>query len=508
MESLKLLHALQRVFTSGNLKDDLNEKLTKIIGNYNGELSGVQDLYEKKKAGPPVTRNYPPVAGNVAWQQHLFHTIEKPMHELQHGHARVSTASALTVPKSIVKSYNKMARTLVEFQTLYIQQWNNSIESAKTGLQATLIVRHPGSSKLHVNLDGDIIQLIREAKLLGKMDVEIPETAKIMLESEQKFKRYYQELWCLLSDFEKVKGKCGFLNSVLTNHINHFEFILRPGMVTHSWLSMNVDGYLDRCWNHLEKLDRLVSDVVGLVKYRLERKLKNDIRSIMVFYDPPERREITIANFLNEQEHFSEEKRRDLDKFSQILENDSNDLLVELVKFEFVAEYKQSFVEADLIKLKGHYRHMFYQSIVDATNLSLRWLSERIMPQERPEIDYNTSNVYWEYTQDTELSKKGFMPIFDCKIILGSGGLECRPPLKKIVEAVRKAVTSIMNWSKISEWDISILPRDVQAILQPHLPPVCGTGSATSFHDRLSMDREVLKEVRHKFNLNTKIITF
>lgn len=48
-------------------------------------------------------------------------------------------------------------------------------------LQATLIIRHPDDGKLYVNFDQEILQLIREAKILDRMGIEIPESAKIAL---------------------------------------------------------------------------------------------------------------------------------------------------------------------------------------------------------------------------------------------------------------------------------------------------------------------------------------
>lgn len=47
--------------------------------------------------------------------------------------------------------------------------------------QATLIIRHPDDGKLYVNFDQEILQLIREAKILDRMGIEIPESAKIAL---------------------------------------------------------------------------------------------------------------------------------------------------------------------------------------------------------------------------------------------------------------------------------------------------------------------------------------
>jgi hypothetical protein len=53
--------------------------------------------------------------------------------------------------------------TLVAFEYLWYQAWVQSIDQAKAGLQATLIIRHPDDGKLYVNFDQEILQLIHHA---------------------------------------------------------------------------------------------------------------------------------------------------------------------------------------------------------------------------------------------------------------------------------------------------------------------------------------------------------
>ena len=82
--------------------------------------------------------------------------------------------------------YNKVAKTLMAFEYLWYDAWCNSIEAAKAGLQATLIIRNPNESagdagKLFVNFDQELFQLMREARCLAKLDISIPESAKIVL---------------------------------------------------------------------------------------------------------------------------------------------------------------------------------------------------------------------------------------------------------------------------------------------------------------------------------------
>ena len=76
-------------------------------------------------------RNAPPVAGNVLWARQLLKRIEGPMQQFQENTALMST----TESKKIVKTYNRIARTLVEFETLWVLAWKKSIDASKAGLQ-------------------------------------------------------------------------------------------------------------------------------------------------------------------------------------------------------------------------------------------------------------------------------------------------------------------------------------------------------------------------------------
>ncbi len=51
------------------------------------------------------------------------------------------------------------------------KQTNNT--RTHTGLHATLLVRHPDDGRLYVNLDQEIPQLVREAKCLERLGVEV-----------------------------------------------------------------------------------------------------------------------------------------------------------------------------------------------------------------------------------------------------------------------------------------------------------------------------------------------
>lgn len=91
----------------------------------------------------------------------------------------------------------QLARTLIEFESLWFQAWERSTDTAKKGLRAKLIVQDQptsggsgGAGKLHVNFDQGVLQLMREAKHLSLMGFDIPNSARVVLLLEDKLKSY------------------------------------------------------------------------------------------------------------------------------------------------------------------------------------------------------------------------------------------------------------------------------------------------------------------------------
>jgi dynein heavy chain len=228
-QSLNLLKNYQAILHRENLRADLDSKLSVIFNNYGQELAEIEQTYEKFKHNPPIARNMPPVAGNITWARHLLRKIEDPMNKFQGNSAVLSTKES----KKIIKLYNKVARTLIAFEYLWYEAWCGSVEQAKAGLQATLIIRHPQSGKLYVNFDPEIFQLLREAKCLVKLEIAIPESAKLVLLQEETFKSYYNDLKYMLSEYERITDKIIPVTTKLLNpYLQTLELKLRPGLIS------------------------------------------------------------------------------------------------------------------------------------------------------------------------------------------------------------------------------------------------------------------------------------
>lgn len=91
-----------------------------------------------------------------------------------------------------------MAETLVEYEFRWQEAWQENIKTTKQRLSASLIARHPKTGKLFVNFDPHISLLIREAKILDRLEMDIPEDARMLILREKKLKEYFDELKFIL----------------------------------------------------------------------------------------------------------------------------------------------------------------------------------------------------------------------------------------------------------------------------------------------------------------------
>lgn len=78
-----------------------------------------------------------------------------------------------------------------KLNTFYIL---TQVEVAKSGLQASLLVRHPETKELFVNFDPQIITLIRESECMVRLGLDIPFGAQTLMQKRETVKKNYNRL--------------------------------------------------------------------------------------------------------------------------------------------------------------------------------------------------------------------------------------------------------------------------------------------------------------------------
>jgi len=178
-DSLRLLSKFKAILHRDNLQNGIEQKYILLFGNYSKLLTKIEEEYQKRRLAPPIVRNLPIVSGSITWSRHLFHRASTPMEKFPRKYLKVDGGSKKSGKQ--VAHHNRLTYTLFYFEYEWRQRWLVEVEKAKAGLLATLIIRHPNNNKLYVNFDSEIMTLIREAKCLSRIGIEIPESAKIVL---------------------------------------------------------------------------------------------------------------------------------------------------------------------------------------------------------------------------------------------------------------------------------------------------------------------------------------
>jgi len=438
--SLNLLHKFQTILQRESLKSDLDSKLNIIFQNYGMELEQVQQLYEKQKHDPPIPRNLPPVAGNITWSRHLLKRIEEPMKQFESNQNVLAGKDA----KRIIKMYNKVARTLVAFEYLWYQAWVQSIDQAKTGLQATLIIRHPDDNKLYVNFDHEILQLIREAKCLDRMGIEIPESAKIALFQEEKFKTFYNQLHWALTEYDRVVTEVIPVTAmVLRPHFNDMEYKLRPGMITLTWTSMNIDQYIQHVHTGLRKLEELVSNINDIIENRIEKNLKIVSKTLLV--DLPEHASFTVSEFVDMQQNHIKIQSRLLQGKNTEIEQAVGDLISKILAY-ILDGHVETVSEDEIGKLRKHYNHFMYQALLHCAKNSMNSLKKRIGSR------LGTNFLY--------VSR----PFFEVDVQLMPPKVSLSPSLDEIQECINRSAQAILSCFKtVVDWGYDDIAEELRA---------------------------------------------
>ncbi len=114
---------------------------------------------------------------------------------------------------------------------------------------------------------------------------------------------YFNELQYVLNEHKKILGKIKpITKDLLQPHLEDLELKLRPGMVTLTWTSMNIDSYLQHVHQGLNKLDQLIISVNDIIENRIENNLKK-VSKVLLVDLPNDTAAMSLDQFVERQEN-------------------------------------------------------------------------------------------------------------------------------------------------------------------------------------------------------------
>jgi len=460
--ALALLHTFDNAIHRDSLKGDLGSKYAVVFNNFGQDLLAVQHLYEKSKHSPPVIRNSAPIAGNVMWARQLLRRIEDPMKMFKDNKSIMNSKDS----RRICKIYNKVGRALIEFETLWVRAWCDSIEGAKAGLLASLVVRHPRTGALFVNFDHEILKLIRESKCLQRMLGDIPESAKMVLLQEDKFKLYYAQLKFVLKEYSRVMTKViPVIDPLIQAHYEHLDIKIALGINLLTWQSLNIDQYVGSIQNAILKFEELMYKINEMVDVRVEKNLRDISKTMLV--DISAQSTFTLDQFVTMQEKVTKRKIQMIDAKNLEVERATTDLIELVRNYPLEDTCLDPAYDDHALKLVSHYQRLMYLAILNSTKHSFFALKKRLSNRASGTL--------------LAMTEKPSLPFFDLNVELSLPHVTINPGLEEIQAAINRCGLNVLRCSKrICQWG-----QDRSR----------GISSLLTFHTTIAQDKEIVKMV-------------
>ena len=372
---------------------------------------------------------------------------------------------AATESKKIIRLFNRVARTLVEFETLWYKAWLESIQASKDGLQATILVRHPDNAGQYlVNFDPELLQLIRETKMLSRLGLPLPEIALEVLEQESRLKKSREELQGFLNEFNALPDSLPRrLRPLLSPHLADLDRLIRPGILTITWQSMNIDGYVHRINRALLKILALVSDISKLEKTDINYNLI--VVRKMVLVDFPDEGQFGLAEFVAMQDEAISIKGQTLVQIRDRIDNGIESMLQCLRSYEMETEDQVDLDIGQIDELKRTYSDLFYLAMLGAVKNSFAAIKKRLANRARSRFSLVDQ------------------PFFDVDVLLMVPKIQLQPSLDHVQEAINSTARLVLHCVKM------ITPLGMSK------PDQFDSLGGSSYFDRIMAEKDVVLAV-------------
>ncbi|XP_015212531.2 dynein axonemal heavy chain 5 isoform X1 [Lepisosteus oculatus] len=472
----------------------IDDKYQRILQNYGRDIEMASKIYTKQKNEPPIARDLPPVSGRILWARQLFHRIQEPMDLFQQHPSVLQTPEA----KRIIRNYNKVAKVLLEFEVLYHRGWLRQIETAKAGLQASLLVKSSETGELFVNFDPQILTLIRETDCMSRMGLEIPPFAAALQQKQDLLKKNCNKLQMVLTENTRVRSKLpSAFRQLAASHLAKVDEAIQPGLTSLNWSSLNIEKYLNGIISALAELELLLDRVNDLVEFRIDAVLQE--MSTAPLCKLPDDEPFTCEEFVQMTKELCIKGAQRLQTKSSLVEEAANELINMLLDFEPqnkereekpndesrdeskiaseesededdgksenrlfsrntnqgstgppspLAKKKKKniaeILEEEAHELLSHFNHRNVEALLRVTRNSLETLRKRI---------HISSIIHFLEGDSSNKQKSTGQPIFRTNITLSIPNITMVPALDEVQQALNRVVEYIVSVSKgVGQW--------------------------------------------------------
>ena len=229
-------------------------------------------------------------------------------------------------------------------------------------------------------------------------------------------------------------------SQLLKPHLQTLELKLRPGMITLTWTSMNIESYKMHIHVGLQRLEELINKINDMVENRIEKNLK--IMSRLNLVDLPKDRSVTLDDFVSMQEANVHIQSEFLKAKNTEVENAVEDLISIVTSFPLDPSVG-SVSREEVSILRTHYNKLTYRALLNCSMTSLESVKKRVCAR----------------------AGSGFLfverPFFEVDVQLSVPSVRLSPSLDDVQRAINRAAKAVLGCNKIVyDWGQLGIPEE------------------------------------------------
>ncbi|KAM9119118.1 dynein axonemal heavy chain 17-like [Pangshura tecta] len=206
--AVKQIHMFGSLLDRPLIKAEVSPHYSTLLEMFNVELDNAKIMYDAQiaatKSGgvPPISKNMPPVAGQLKWALELQERLETPMKELQAiDHPVMVSAEA----KRVSEKYKEMMRLLQNYREKTYEGWISRVDAdCQFNLEQPLIRRDPDATLISVNFNKELVAVLREVKYLNfQKQKDIPDSAGNLFSQNETFRKFVDNLDLIVGWYNK-----------------------------------------------------------------------------------------------------------------------------------------------------------------------------------------------------------------------------------------------------------------------------------------------------------------
>jgi dynein heavy chain len=252
-----LLKNIKNIKSRESINNQLMGKWYEILDQYAREIDITEEIFNKHRDNPPISKSDPKIAGAIAWSHSLFDRMKKTILMFQ----TLPEMLASEQGRAVTRKYLSVAKNMRSYEEQLYHQWcltveANSLQYLKKNI-LMLTLENPKKNtaeatvsieKITINFRQELKDIIKETKYLDKMNLAVPEAAMNVALQEDKYHELIESLKIMLDSYNNLIDPLDSVErKLLDAHISELKRVMRPGFSRLNWNSLGVPEYLQRC---------------------------------------------------------------------------------------------------------------------------------------------------------------------------------------------------------------------------------------------------------------------